>query len=75
MAKKSKELELFHRSLEEAGYKPGTEAFDKMDRKERVARCKIYNSVDSCWDCPRFDHCELIKARLRDMYGVGKVTI
>lgn len=30
--------------------------------------CKDRKAVKSCWDCDYFDHCELIKAHLRDIY-------
>ena len=67
----SKRLERLHAELEAAGLEPGTPQFDREERSRRVALCKEAKSQSSCWDCDYFDHCELIKAHLRDMYKVG----
>jgi len=56
--------------LEAAGLKPGTPEFDKEERSRKVEMCKQMKQVDSCWNCEAFDHCELIKQHLRDIYKV-----
>lgn len=66
----SPELEHLRANIEAAGYKPGTPAFQKEERRQKVQMCKDRRGVDSCWDCQVFDHCELIKARLRDIHNV-----
>lgn len=68
----SKALEALHRELEAAGLKPGTPAFEKEHRSRKVQLCKEARSISSCWDCNYFDHCELIKAHLRDLYKVDQ---
>jgi hypothetical protein len=67
-------LERLHAELEAAGLKPGTPAFEKEERSRRVDLCKQMKQVDSCWNCDYFDHCELIKAHLRDLYKVKPKT-
>lgn len=66
----SKGLEQLRADLEASGLKPGTPAFEKEFRRQKVDMCKIRQGVDSCWNCQAFDHCELIKAHLRDMHNV-----
>jgi len=61
-------LDALSKELEASGLKPGTPRFDKEYRSRKVILCKETRSADSCWDCIYFDHCELIKAHLRDMY-------
>jgi len=68
----SKVLEALRRELEAAGLKPDTPAFDREFRSRKVQLCKEAKRVASCWDCVYFDHCELIKAHLRDLYKVGE---
>jgi hypothetical protein len=68
----SKALEALHRELEAAGLKPGTPAFEKEYRSRKVRLCKEKRSVSSCWNCVYFDHCELVKAHLRDLYKVDQ---
>lgn len=63
-------LDALRRDLESSGLKPGTSAFDREYRLRRVLLCKEAKAVDSCWNCPYFDHCELIKSHLRDLYNV-----
>lgn len=65
-----KALEALLRELEAAGLKPGTPAFDRELRARKVQLCKDARAVSSCWDCAYFDHCELIKNHLRDLYHV-----
>ena len=60
------------RELEAAGLKPGTLKFEREERARRVLICKEARSQPSCWDCSYFDHCELIKAHLRDLYRVSR---
>lgn len=64
------ELEQLRANLEAAGYEPGSHAFEKEYRRQKVEMCMERQGVVSCWDCKAFDHCELIKARLRDMHDV-----
>lgn len=66
----SRALKALHRELEAAGLKPGTPPFDREERSRRVELCKEGKGVVSCYDCAYFDHCELIKAHLRDLYRV-----
>jgi hypothetical protein len=61
------ELAALEEQLEMIGYIPGTPAFEKEYRRQKVDLCKQFQGVDSCWSCKAFDHCSLIKARLRDM--------
>lgn len=56
--------------LEASGLKPGTAPFEKEFRDRKVQLCREAKSVASCWDCNYFDHCELVKAHLRDLYKV-----
>jgi hypothetical protein len=65
----SKELKQLRDNLEAAGFAPGSPAFEKEERRQKVELCKGRQSVASCWDCQYFDHCELIKAFLRDIHG------
>lgn len=64
----SKALEALRRELEAAGLKPDTYPFERELRSRKVLLCKEAKRVSSCWDCDYFDYCELIKARLRDLY-------
>ena len=64
----SRVLDNLRVELEAAGLKPGTPLFERELRSSQVALCKEAKSVSSCWDCDYFDHCELIKAHLRDLY-------
>jgi hypothetical protein len=57
--------------LEAAGLVPGSPEFEKELRNRKVEVCKQLKSVDSCYNCDYFDHCELIKANLRDLYKAG----
>lgn len=68
----NRQIEALHRELEAAGYKPGTPKFQREERSRRVQLCKEMKSQPSCWDCQYFDHCELIKAHLRDLHSVEK---
>jgi hypothetical protein len=61
-------LKALRAELEAAGLKPDSPEFAKEERRRRVELCKQVKKVVSCWDCDYFDHCELIKAHLRDMY-------
>lgn len=63
-------LDSLRAELEAAGLKPGTEPFEREHRARKVQLCKEARCVASCWDCDYFDHCELIKAHLRDLYKV-----
>jgi hypothetical protein len=63
-------LKQLRADLEAAGLKPGTPAFERVEREKKVEMCKQMKSVESCWDCQYFDHCELIKAHLRDIHKV-----
>ena len=63
-------LERLRVELEAAGLKPGTLEFDREERSRKVEMCKQERQMDSCWNCNYFDHCELIKAHLRDLYKV-----
>lgn len=63
-------LTQLHRELEAAGIKPGTPAFAREERSRRVQLCKELRAIGSCWDCSYFDHCDLIKTHLRDLYGL-----
>ena len=67
MSRVLKELET---ELEAAGLKPGTPTYDKELRFRKVQLCKEAKRAASCWDCAYFDHCDLIKAHLRDIYKV-----
>lgn len=67
-------LEHLRAELEAAGLKPGTPAFEREERSRRVKLCKEMKAVSSCWDCPYFDSCTLIKAHLRDLYKVTSPT-
>lgn len=62
------------RELEASGLKPGTPTYDKEYRFRKVLLCKEAKSVSSCWECNYFDHCELIKGHLKDMYKVDEVS-
>jgi hypothetical protein len=64
-------LAQLHAQLEAAGYLPGTPAYAREERKYKVELCKGAKEVGSCWECGYFDHCELIKAHLRDMYAAS----
>jgi len=66
----SRVLDSLRVELEAAGLKPGTEPFEREFRSRKVQLCKETRRVTSCWDCDYFDHCELIKAHLRDLYKV-----
>jgi len=70
----SRVLDSLRVELEAAGLKPGTEPFEREFRSRKVQLCKetrrVTRRVASCWDCDYFDHCELIKAHLRDLYKV-----
>lgn len=66
----SRVLDNLHVELAAAGLKPGTEPFERELRSRKVQLCKEARRVSSCWDCDYFDHCELIKAHLRDLYKV-----
>lgn len=68
----SRELKRLHTELESAGLKPGTPEFEREERSRRVQMCKERRAQSSCWDCNYFDHCDLIKGHLRDMYGINK---
>lgn len=70
MTQQTKLLRELHAELESCGYKPGSHAFQAEERRRKVDICKQGKSLDSCWDCSYFDHCELLKAHLRDMYKV-----
>lgn len=59
-----KQIEL---DLEREGLTAGTFPFEAEKRKRQVELCKRYKAVPSCWKCPSFDHCSLIKHHLRDM--------
>lgn len=66
----SRLLDNIRAELEAAGLKPGSEPFEKELRTRKVQLCKEAKALSSCWDCDYFDHCELVKAHLRDMYRV-----
>lgn len=66
----SRLLKQLHERLEGAGLKPGSPAYEREERRERVDLCKQQKGVFSCHECAYFDHCELIKAHLRDMYSI-----
>lgn len=66
----SRTLDALLRELEAAGLKPGTPKYDRELRARKVLMCKEQRAVASCWECSYFDHCELIKAHLCDLYGV-----
>jgi len=66
----SRLLKQLHERLEGAGLVPGSPSYDRALRREKVELCKLQKNVDSCWDCQYFDHCELVKAHLRDKYSV-----
>lgn len=68
----SRRLAAMHRELEAAGLKPGTPKFEREERSRRVLMCKEAKSQPSCWECQYFDHCELIKAHLRDVHRVER---
>lgn len=70
----SRALKALHAELEASGLKPGTELFEKELRSRKVQMCKEAKAVSSCWDCDYFDHCDLIKSHLRDMYKVAPDT-
>lgn len=64
-------LDRLRADLEAAGLKPGSDEFEQDYRSQKVFLCKEQRSVSSCWDCNYFDHCELIKLHLRDLYRVN----
>lgn len=66
----SRALKALRAELVAAGLKPDTPAFDREYRSRKVQLCKESRRVSSCWDCAYFDHCDLIKAHLRDLYKV-----
>jgi hypothetical protein len=66
----SRALKALRAELEAAGLKPGTPEFEREERSRRVVMCKEMKSQSTCWDCNYFDHCDLIKGHLRDMYKV-----
>lgn len=63
-------LKKLHAELEAAGLKPETPEFDREERSRRVQMCRDAKAIASCWDCEYFDHCDLIKSHLRDVYGI-----
>lgn len=65
---KTRVLRVLESELEGEGFKRGTELWDRAMRNRKVALCKQGQSVESCWDCKAFDHCELVKSHLRDMH-------
>lgn len=69
---KSQVLTDLERELESAGLKPGTPIYEREYRSRKVHICKEAKAVSSCWDCSYFDHCELIKSHLKDMYKVDE---
>lgn len=68
----SRVLKALHGELESSGVKPGTTEYETELCARKVELCRQMRDVSSCWDCDYFDHCELIKAHLRDLYGVEK---
>jgi len=66
----SRVLDNLRVELEAAGLKPGSPPFEKEFRSRKVQLCKEAKRIGSCWDCDYFDHCELVKAHLRDLYKV-----
>jgi hypothetical protein len=66
----SRILKALRAELEMAGLKPGTLEYQKEERRRRVELCKAQKAVESCWKCDYFDHCELVKAYLRDIHKV-----
>lgn len=70
MNEQSKLMRELHAELEACGFKPGSTSYDKELRRRKVEICRENNAITSCWDCPKFDHCTLIKGHLRDLYAV-----
>ena len=66
----SRVLDNLRVELEAAGLKPGSPPFEKELRSRKVQLCREAKDVASCWDCNYFDHCELVKGHLRDLYKV-----
>lgn len=66
----SRALKQLLAELEASGLKEGTKEFETVLRERKVEMCKQKRGVVSCYDCNYFDHCELIKAHLRDLHKV-----
>jgi hypothetical protein len=69
-SKPDKRLRELHAELEACGLKPGSENFLKEERRRKVEMCRAAKRLESCWDCGHFDHCEILKGHLRDLYKV-----
>ena len=52
------------------GYKEGSPAYGREERRRKVDMCKDVKGLSSCSECAYFDHCSLLKSHLRDMYKV-----
>jgi len=59
-------IERIRIQLELEGYEPGTEAFEKALRSEKVLQCQVRRSVASCFACEHYEHCSLAKEYLLD---------
>lgn len=64
---KARELKMLEAEVESSGLKPGTEEYERALRERKVELCKSYQQVNSCWDCPAFDGCSLVKKYIEDM--------
>jgi len=55
------------------GLTPGTPEFQFKYLERKVEICKEIRGQYSCFDCPYFEHCDLIKSYLTELkYGTGK---
>jgi len=61
-------LEQLHLAVELEGYTPGTPQFETVLRQRKVEACKDMKGLSSCELCPAFEHCEVLRAHLRDMH-------